>query len=80
MLAASVEGQSVIRNADPINRAHPRFVEDVLRLAGIPASGFRSVPAPRFVINRRIDLLCQLLMEETEQGCPSGRPHRRFCR
>ena len=55
--------------------AHPRFVEDVLRLAGIPASGFRSVPAPRFVINRRIDLLCQLLMEETEQGCPSGRPY-----
>jgi hypothetical protein len=55
--------------------AHPRFVEDVLRLSGIPSSGFRSVPAPRFVINRRIDLLCQLLMEETEQGCPSGRSY-----
>ena len=55
--------------------AHPRFFEDVLRLAGIAASGFRSVPAPRFVINRRVDLLCQLLMQETEQGCPSGRPY-----
>ncbi|WP_372784312.1 UDP-N-acetylglucosamine 1-carboxyvinyltransferase [Phenylobacterium sp.] len=32
MLAASVEGRSVIRNADPINRAHPRFVENLKSL------------------------------------------------
>jgi AraC-like DNA-binding protein len=54
---------------------HSRFVEDVLRLTGSVGSGLRSVPAPRFVINRRVDSLCQLLMEETEQGCPSGRPY-----
>jgi len=29
MLAASIEGQSVILNADPIKRAHPRFVENL---------------------------------------------------
>jgi UDP-N-acetylglucosamine 1-carboxyvinyltransferase len=29
MLAASIEGQSVILNADPIRRAHPRFVENL---------------------------------------------------
>jgi AraC-like DNA-binding protein len=52
---------------------HPHFFEEVLRRSGLPASGFHSAPTPRFVINRRIDWLCQLLMEETEQGCPSGR-------
>jgi UDP-N-acetylglucosamine 1-carboxyvinyltransferase len=29
MLAASIEGQSTILNADPIKRAHPRFVENL---------------------------------------------------
>jgi len=29
MLAASIEGRSVIMNADPIKRAHPRFVENL---------------------------------------------------
>lgn len=29
MLAASIEGQSVILNADPVRRAHPRFVENL---------------------------------------------------
>lgn len=29
MLAASIEGRSVILNADPIRRAHPRFVENL---------------------------------------------------
>ena len=29
MLAASIEGRSTIRNADPIRRAHPRFVENL---------------------------------------------------
>jgi AraC-like DNA-binding protein len=54
-------------------QVHPLFFEEVLRRAGIPAGGFRSVPSPRFLINRRVEWLCQLLMQETEQGCPSGR-------
>ena len=29
MLAASIPGRSVIRNATPIRRAHPRFVENL---------------------------------------------------
>lgn len=33
MLAASIEGRSVIHNATPIKRAHPRFVEN-LRMLG----------------------------------------------
>lgn len=52
---------------------HPGFFEEVLRRADLPVRGFRSVPPVRFVINRRVDWLCQLLMQETEQGCPSGR-------
>ena len=52
---------------------HPRFFEATLRRAGLDIARFRVVPPPRFVINRRVDWLCQLLMEETERGCPSGR-------
>ena len=54
---------------------HPRFFEDTLRRAGLGAARFRGVPPPRFVINRRVDWLCQLLMEETERGCPGGRAY-----
>ncbi|MFI4976002.1 MAG: UDP-N-acetylglucosamine 1-carboxyvinyltransferase [Caulobacterales bacterium] len=32
MLAASIEGKSTILNADPIRRAHPRFVENLIGL------------------------------------------------
>ncbi len=32
MVAASIEGESVIHNADPIRRAHPRFVENLQSL------------------------------------------------
>jgi UDP-N-acetylglucosamine 1-carboxyvinyltransferase len=32
MLAASIDGRSVIRNAGPIRRAHPRFVENLCAL------------------------------------------------
>jgi UDP-N-acetylglucosamine 1-carboxyvinyltransferase len=32
MLAASIEGASKILNADPIRRAHPRFVENLIAL------------------------------------------------
>lgn len=32
MVAASIEGESTILNADPIRRAHPRFVENLIEL------------------------------------------------
>lgn len=32
MVAASIEGQSTILNADPIKRAHPRFVENLIAM------------------------------------------------
>ena len=32
MVAASIEGRSTILNADPIRRAHPRFVENLIAL------------------------------------------------
>ncbi|MBB5017868.1 UDP-N-acetylglucosamine 1-carboxyvinyltransferase [Chitinivorax tropicus] len=32
MLAASIEGRSIIRNASPIRRAHPGFVENLVKL------------------------------------------------
>ena len=54
---------------------HPRFLEEVLRRGNIPSSALKPVPPPRFVITRGIDWLCQLLMQETEQGCPNGRAY-----
>jgi UDP-N-acetylglucosamine 1-carboxyvinyltransferase len=32
MIAASIPGRSVIANADPIRRAHPRFAENLVSL------------------------------------------------
>ena len=32
MVAASIDGRSEIRNATPIRRAHPRFVENLRSL------------------------------------------------
>lgn len=32
MIAASIPGRSVIRNADPVRRAHPQFAENLVRL------------------------------------------------
>jgi AraC-like DNA-binding protein len=52
--------------------AHPRFFEEALRRSGIEAAKFCRVPPPRVAINRQVDGLCQLLMQEVEQGCPSG--------
>jgi AraC-like DNA-binding protein len=52
---------------------HPRFLEEVLRRAGIPTSAFRSLPPARFAINRQVDALCQLLVWETEKGSPRNR-------
>jgi len=54
---------------------HPRFFQDTLRGAGLEAARFRAVPPPRFVINRRVDWLCRLLLEETERGGPGGRTY-----
>jgi AraC-like DNA-binding protein len=51
---------------------HPRFLEKVLCQSEIAAANFFRVPHPRFAIDRRVDWLCQLLMQETEQGCPGG--------
>jgi AraC-like DNA-binding protein len=53
---------------------HPCFLEKVLRQSEI-AVNFCRVSPPRFAINRQVDWLCQLLMQETEQGCPSGSPY-----
>jgi AraC-like DNA-binding protein len=50
---------------------HPRFLENVLRQNEMATDSFRGAH-PRFAINRQVDWLCQLLMQETEQGCPSG--------
>jgi AraC family transcriptional regulator len=52
---------------------NPCFFEQVLHSAGIATSDFRSVPPPRFVVNRRVEWLCELLIQETEHGYPSGR-------
>ena len=54
---------------------HPRFFEEVLRGAGLSASRFRSMPPLRFVMDRGVHSLSQLLMHETEEGCPSGREY-----
>ena len=54
---------------------HPRFFEKVLSRSGIAAADFCRVPPPRFAINGQVDWLCQLLMQEAEQGCPSGGPY-----
>jgi len=51
---------------------HPRFFEKVLHSSKIAFANFCRVPPPRFAINDRVDCLCQLLMQEAEQGCPSG--------
>jgi AraC-like DNA-binding protein len=53
---------------------HPRFLENVLRQSEITTAKFR-MPHPRFAINRRVDWLCQLLMQEAEEGCPNGCPY-----
>jgi len=54
---------------------HPRFFEETLRRVGLTAIRYQAMPSPRFVINQRVDWLCQLLMQETERGCPSGRAY-----
>jgi AraC family transcriptional regulator len=46
----------------------PRFLEDVVRRTGISPGKLEGTSANRFLINRRVDYLCSLLILETEQG------------
>ena len=43
-----------------------------MRRSEIAATNFCHGPPPRFVIDGRVDWLCQLLMQEAEHGCPRG--------
>ena len=45
MIAASIDGRSTILNADPIRRAHPRFVEN-LKSLGADVEWEEAAPAP----------------------------------
>ena len=49
---------------------HPRFFEEALRPSRIASADFYRVPPPRFVINRRIDWLCRLLMPGNRRRLP----------
>jgi AraC family transcriptional regulator len=51
---------------------HPAFLAEVVKRAGISPANLADVPPARFVINRRVDLLCSLLMQETENRGPLG--------
>jgi AraC family transcriptional regulator len=51
---------------------HPAFFTDVINRAGISPVKLRHLPPAAFLINRRVDLLCSLLMQETEGGAPLG--------
>ena len=48
MVAARIEGQSTILNADPIRRAHPGFVENLIAI-GADVEWARPVPLPTAV-------------------------------
>jgi AraC-like DNA-binding protein len=49
------------------------FLKDVVRRARILPGKLQQLPPAHFVINQRVDLLCSLLMHETEAGAPSGK-------
>lgn len=51
----------------------PRFLEHVVRRSGILPRKFLDEPPAHFVINRAVDSLCGLLMQETEREMPLGR-------
>jgi AraC family transcriptional regulator len=52
---------------------HPRFLADVIKRAGIFPGKLQRVPPPGFVINQRVDYLCFLLMQQTENGAKLGK-------
>jgi hypothetical protein len=45
----------------------PRFLEHVIHRAGLAPLKLDRMPPARFLINRRVDYLCSLLMYETER-------------
>lgn len=49
----------------------PRFLLDIVRRAGISPISLRQLPPARFLINRRVDHLCSLLIRETERAEPA---------
>jgi AraC family transcriptional regulator len=49
------------------------FLADIVRRADIAPAKLQQLPPAYFVINQRVDLLCSLLMHETEAGAPSGK-------
>lgn len=51
----------------------PRFLANVVRRAGILPARLQRVPPPGFVINQRVDYLCSLLVQETENGAQLGK-------
>ncbi len=51
---------------------YPAFFADVIRRAGISPVNLHRLPPAGFVINRRVDVLCSLLMRETENGASLG--------
>jgi AraC-like DNA-binding protein len=53
----------------------PGFVEAVLGRAGLPGRGLWGYPPAAFALNCPVERLCRLLMDETERGCPYGRPY-----
>jgi AraC-like DNA-binding protein len=53
----------------------PGFAEAVLGRAGLPTRGLWGFPPASFAVNYPVEGLCRLLMEETERGCPHGRPY-----
>lgn len=54
---------------------HPDYFAHTIESAGILPVNLRQVPPARFITNRRVDSLCSLLMHETEEGRPLGRPY-----
>jgi AraC-like DNA-binding protein len=52
---------------------HPRFLGDVIKRAGISPGKLQRVPPPGFVINQRVDYLCSLLVQQTNDGAKLGK-------
>jgi AraC-like DNA-binding protein len=51
----------------------PRFFEAAAAEAGLPGPGLKRFWHAFFPIDRQLDALCRLLMQETEGQCPHGR-------
>jgi AraC family transcriptional regulator len=53
----------------------PRFLRHAIRRADIVPRKLEAVPPARFLINRRVDYLCSLLIYETERGAKLAPPY-----